>query len=1071
MEHSSRHLKFKLQSLARRLDDLEEATKNLQKAEDEVLDLQDKIIQAEGSNSSMLADVEALRKRVLKIEGKDEEVRKAEDLCRLIKEKLENEENLTRELRSEIEQLQKKMTELEKLEEAFNKSKNDCTQLCLSLNEEKNMSKKLSSELETLRAKVKELECSESKLDKAEQFITGELEKIKSLTISFVNEKKCFLEKEKQNEKLILDLKQQLELKGKITTGDQARTQSNMLERSSGHTIERNSFRIEDGLTSKSTNTVGSDYIKQPENQTSSKNENEKNKNQEDNKIRDLNQEIEKLRNQIKNSEGVEDELKQLKEKNCKLQEDYISEQVKSKQLTVEIQALKKQANQYHSLENGVLDTDDITPHGRLRNERKYKPISSEPQTSKNGSRDLSPQQSRTERHLTKDYQNSDSHYKKTLSGSSSNSRKSGKPTLLETSLSSVRKDDHVPLSSRVYGTKEYGTANEIKKSKDQPSVLSRYPPAAQEHTTKKSWKSSTSKHQNSFGEDYSVKVTQAVITSRKEVSTEEQMIRDAPPYFNSENKVNLNLHEEVQLLENCPLSSTLCTKTYSELEAVPVITEVQEDMPKTILNSDEYVAENTPPDKSIKNSRFSGRDEFTNYSFSEEAKSSNYNKDNIPVGQQELNSQKSYHNQERVRLKSSIKPQIPEKPHIPETDHKELDKRHIAHGIHSRKQASPKEKTNFQDRTQNVENDNQISQRVFVCETKRVSSDGLESTETQSHAGIRSRTYSPREALQSTVIVKPVIIEKDMKEIMSDYRVRSSSDISRSQANATPSKVSSSITFFPSDAVSSRMNTDVMPRERHTSTSNIRLSANDQTVLKNNISIPFEISIKKEDMVLKVAIDDDDDDDDESDLNLEEINKVSDLTISQQQKKINEHNLEMETVSWKKHSIVDTNYFESKRGFTRSTLRKGVLGSTEELDILTTEKEDSRETKYRRKSVLDEEKPVRLRHDGYSRNKTSNLYSWSSLDPVSKRSQSSLTATEIIGRRTPSTETFSSGLNTRNRYSIEDGDMLRSRRRKYEIGTAAKSAAFEEHGRGANTAAGTLAELEIPKTEGLVEK
>lgn len=54
---SSRHLRFKLQSLSRRLDELEEATKSLQKAEDELLDLKDKVIQAEGNNSSMLAEI------------------------------------------------------------------------------------------------------------------------------------------------------------------------------------------------------------------------------------------------------------------------------------------------------------------------------------------------------------------------------------------------------------------------------------------------------------------------------------------------------------------------------------------------------------------------------------------------------------------------------------------------------------------------------------------------------------------------------------------------------------------------------------------------------------------------------------------------------------------------------------------------------------------------------------------------------------------------------------------------------------------------------------------------------
>lgn len=159
----------------------------------------------------MLAEIEVLRQRVLRIEGKDEEIKRAEDLCQLMKEKLEEEENLTRELKSEIERLQKRMAELEKLEEAFSRSKNDCTQLCLSLNEERNLTKKISSELEMLRVKVKELESSEDRLDKTEQSLVSELEKLKSLTLSFVSERKYLNEKEKENEKLIKELTQKLE--------------------------------------------------------------------------------------------------------------------------------------------------------------------------------------------------------------------------------------------------------------------------------------------------------------------------------------------------------------------------------------------------------------------------------------------------------------------------------------------------------------------------------------------------------------------------------------------------------------------------------------------------------------------------------------------------------------------------------------------------------------------------------------------------------------------------------------------------------------------------------------------
>uniref|UniRef100_H3DIQ0 Leucine zipper protein 1 n=1 Tax=Tetraodon nigroviridis TaxID=99883 RepID=H3DIQ0_TETNG len=207
-----RHLRHKLQSVSRRLDELEEATVKLQKSEDELLDLQDKIIQAEGSNSSLLGEVEVLRKTLLKIQGKDEEVRKAEDLCRTVREKLEREESVTKELRAEIERLQRRMAELEKLEEAFGKSKSDCSQLCLSLNEEKNLTKKLSSELDALKARLKEMEGSETKLEKAEQALNMELEKLKTFTQAFVNERKRLLEKQREDEKVISKLTEKLEL-------------------------------------------------------------------------------------------------------------------------------------------------------------------------------------------------------------------------------------------------------------------------------------------------------------------------------------------------------------------------------------------------------------------------------------------------------------------------------------------------------------------------------------------------------------------------------------------------------------------------------------------------------------------------------------------------------------------------------------------------------------------------------------------------------------------------------------------------------------------------------------------
>ncbi|CDQ57987.1 unnamed protein product [Oncorhynchus mykiss] len=325
---TNRHLRHKLQSLGRRLDELEEATNKLQKSEDELLDLQDKIIQAEGSNSSMLGDVEALRKRLLRIEGKDEEVCKAEDLCRTVREKLEEEESLTKDLKSEIERLQRRMAELEKLEEAFGKSKSDCSQLCLNLNEEKNLTRKLSSELEALKARMMEVDASEVRLDRAEKFLAGELEQLKGLTQTFVSERKRLLEKQREDEKLILKLTEKLDCqKNRIGRADPSRT-------------DLRDLRIEDDLSSGLTSKLGRkksvDYLKLGDDVgLRNKSENEKNSldGQEDNKVKELTQEVERLKNRLKQLELVEEDLKNTESKSGELQEKFQQERSRSRAL------------------------------------------------------------------------------------------------------------------------------------------------------------------------------------------------------------------------------------------------------------------------------------------------------------------------------------------------------------------------------------------------------------------------------------------------------------------------------------------------------------------------------------------------------------------------------------------------------------------------------------------------------------------------------------------------------------------------------------------------------------------
>lgn len=475
---TNRHLRHKLQSLGRRLDELEEATSKLQKAEDELLDLQDKIIQAEGSNSSLLGDVEALRKRVLKIEGKDEEVRKAEDLCRLIREKLEEEENLTKELKAEIERLQLRMTELEKLEEAFGKSKSDCTQLCLSLNEEKNLTKKLSAELEALKARVKEVDSSEASLSRAEQALTAEMEKLKGLAQTFVVERKKLLEKQREDEKIILRLTEKLE---------QQKSKAGSLDHSLN---ESNDLIIEDdlsaGLSSKLTRNKKLSHDVGLRN----KSENEKNslEGQEDNKIKDLTQEVESLKSRLKQLELVQEDWKNTESKNAELEEKFQQERSHNQVLNDQLEQLKVQlfssntnrngslvvSSTANVLENGKAETEEISIRGGFRQEKKGKILAAaEAVNPKYKKRDNSPQQMKLKsKELSQSTEKSPT--RRALSPAHR-----PKKTGLKTGSSNTADGGPKEVNSvdEILGSPFQATA--IVSSDKKVSVLSRYPPAA----------------------------------------------------------------------------------------------------------------------------------------------------------------------------------------------------------------------------------------------------------------------------------------------------------------------------------------------------------------------------------------------------------------------------------------------------------------------------------------------------------------------------------------------------------------------------------------------------------------
>nr|XP_044625905.1 leucine zipper protein 1 isoform X3 [Equus asinus] len=846
---SSRHLRFKLQSLSRRLDELEEATKNLQKAEDELLDLQDKVIQAEGSNSSMLAEIEVLRQRVLRIEGKDEEIKKAEDLCQLMKEKLEEEENLTRELKAEIEQLQKRMAELEKLEEAFSRSKNDCTQLCLSLNEERNLTKKISSELEMLRVKVKELESSEDRLGKTEQSLVSELEKLKSLTLSFVSERKYLNEKEKENEKLIKELTQKLEQNKKMNR-DYTRNASNLLD--------RNDLRIEDGISStlpsKESRRKGSlDYLKQVENETRNKSENEKNRNQEDNKVKDLNQEIEKLKTQIKHFESLEEELKKMKAKNNDLQDNYLSEQNKNKLLASQLEEIKLQIKKQKELENGEVEGEEAFLSSKGRHERtKSRGLGSEVPVSRHAPRELSPQQ-RRERHRNRELAVNNENYPLSNRQASSPSLTARRTT--RASNPGAGADGGAQDMKRAEDRFASGSSqSEGKKCREQPSVLSRYPPAAQEHS--KAWKG-TPKPGTESGLKGKVEKTTRTFSETTHGSVPNDTLGRADKASDASAEALFGRRGQG------PGSGSQVTQA-SDSGSSKTIGALASSRRSSSegLSKGRKAASGPEADTTSANAKAALLSKYPYSSRSQENILQGFSTPNKGVDQPiaVVMEDSSQHEALRCRvIKSSGRenPDSDDDVDVVSLVTAKLVNTTITPEPEPRQQLNSREKARSRGglRAALFENDKDAGAENESVKPVRASTNAVEFPDANG-AGVKSqRPFSPREALRSRAVIKPIIVDKDVKKIMGGSGTEAALEKQQSTSTSVwpgPNKVTSSITIYPSDSGSPRANPGEGLRERHTSTSNIQVGPPELTSVSNHVSSPFELSIHKHDITLQ---------------------------------------------------------------------------------------------------------------------------------------------------------------------------------------------------------------------------
>ncbi|XP_048351660.1 filamin-A-interacting protein 1 isoform X2 [Sphaerodactylus townsendi] len=545
-ESHNRQLRLKLAGLTRRIEELEETNKNLQKTEEELQELRDKIAKGECGNSSLMAEVENLRKRVLEMEGKDEEIIKTESQCKELQKKLQEEEHHSKELKLEVEKLQRRMSELERLEEAFSRSKSECTQLHLNLEKEKNLTKDLINELEVVKTRVKDLESSESKLERAELLLKDDLSKLKSFTVMLVDERKNLVDKIKQEERKVESLNKNFQVEqGKVMEVTEKlideskrllKLKSEMEEKVTCLTKERDELigklKSEEEKSAELSCTVGLlnkriDGIEEVEREIARGRVRKEQclSGQEDNKIKELTSEIERLRKRLKQLEVVEGDLMKTEDEYDQLEQKFRTEQDKANILSQQLEEMKLQIAKNKAIEKGEAVSQEAELRHKFRlEEAKSSNLKAEVQALKEKIHELMNKEDQLSQlqvdysvlqqrfmeeenknktmgqevlNLTKELELS-KRYSRALRPSMNGRRMVDVPvtsTGVQTdAVSSETAEEETPA---VFIRKSFQEENHImsnlrqvslKKPLERSSVLDRYPPAANELTMRKSW-------------------------------------------------------------------------------------------------------------------------------------------------------------------------------------------------------------------------------------------------------------------------------------------------------------------------------------------------------------------------------------------------------------------------------------------------------------------------------------------------------------------------------------------------------------------------------------------------------
>ncbi|XP_061599499.1 filamin-A-interacting protein 1 [Cololabis saira] len=393
-ELHNRQLNAKLLGLTQKVDELQVSNRTLRKSEEELQELRVKINKGECGNANLIAELENLRKRVLEMEGKDEEITKTENQCKELRKRLEGEDNKSKDLRLEVEKLQKRMMEIEKLEEAFSVSKAECAQLRSALEREKGLTSELSDEVVGLKIRMKELDSSELKLEKSELSLKDDLSKLKSLTVALMDERKNLVERVKSDEKKKDDLSKMVKLEqGKVmevteklieeskkllkfksvmeTKVETLTTDKEQLSTKLAYEVEKakdlNSIVSQmkkklDVSEQAERFSVSNSPISDPRKMSDPQR-------REDNKVKELTFEIERLRKRLKQLEVVEGDLIKTEDQYDMLEKKFISEQDKANVLSQQVEEMKNQIAHNKAIEKGEEESHEEDLRQRCKRE------------------------------------------------------------------------------------------------------------------------------------------------------------------------------------------------------------------------------------------------------------------------------------------------------------------------------------------------------------------------------------------------------------------------------------------------------------------------------------------------------------------------------------------------------------------------------------------------------------------------------------------------------------------------------------------------------------------------------